>query len=339
MRDDPREQEVERRAAALVEHGVEHAAERLPARRRARASRPRAAATRSAGRAGTTATPAVQAATPSANQRRSASGRDALRRRRGVSGRHAGSGYPPHDRDLSRGRRRTAASLESRCRSTSTAARTGTCSRSSSGWTTRRRRSARSAGRARSRRCSTRCRSSSRARASTRPTTGARQARRRESAATATGGQVDRTDAKKTEKPTEKTHEGRRNEGGSAAERLASPTPATPGLEGVARAGRRRLRRRLAGEHRDHRAVLLRRVDHGGAADRTRISAEPAVHASTAVGAELHPAELEEVARGRSVASGSKQVAADERQVEERPDPGELVGDRLQHLLLALRRV
>ena len=60
------------------------------------------------------------------------------------------------------------------CRSTNTVARTGTCSRSSSGWTTLRLRRARSAARRRSSACSTPWPSTSRARGSTRPTTGAR---------------------------------------------------------------------------------------------------------------------------------------------------------------------
>ena len=72
-----------------------------------------------------------------------------------------------------------------------------------------------------------------------------------------------------------------------------------------ARAGRRWLRRRAAGEHRERGDVVLAAEDHRLAADRGRVAAEPAVERAAAVGPEAQPPELQQLAGAdRSVVSG-----------------------------------
>src|SRR5207247_1779571 len=72
------------------------------------------------------------------------------------------------------------------------------------------------------------------------------------------------------------------------------------------------------------------------ALDRLALTPDAAVQRLPAARAELHPAELEELA-GREVRRDRlEKLVAGERQVEERAHARELPGDRLQDLLLAL---
>ena len=163
VRRDRGEEIVQRRAASLLEHDVEQPAERLTAdeerERLVLVRRPRGQPRKEKGGDGEHAAGDAprEPRRPNSDPGRA---RRALRSRRDLC----------HDETVPA---EHAASLAG-CRSTNTAAPTGTCSRSSSGWTTLRQRSARSAARRRSSVCSTPSRSTTRARGSTRPTTGAR---------------------------------------------------------------------------------------------------------------------------------------------------------------------
>ena len=107
--------------------------------------------------------------------------------------------------------------------------------------------------------------------------------------------------------------------------RLARPRLAADAAGAVqARAGRRRLRRRDAQEHQDHVAVLLARRS-GTTRRRSTSASPPSRQCERRAGAELDPAELQRTARReRSVASGFEQVAADERQPHERAEARQL---------------
>ena len=156
MRDGPGEEEVERCATSLVEDRAQHSVERVAAdeQRQGLVSCGGQAVRR---RARKTATAAVHVATTGTNARSANVSLGAAAALSCATASATTAAYP--------------GSLRAQCRSTSIAARRGTCSSSSSAWTTRRPRHVRCVARARSRRCSIPCRSSSRARASTRPTT------------------------------------------------------------------------------------------------------------------------------------------------------------------------
>ena len=169
MRDRPREQEVQRRAAALLEHDLEQLVERVAADE----ERQRLVLVRR---------PGEQLVEEERGRRQ----RDRRHAEREPARRQPTAARPP-----TRAPKRCACAVSlivavslpgytsSPCRSTSTGARTGTFSRSSSGCPTLRRSSARCAARAPSRRCSTRSPCISRAPGSTRPTTAAARGRRR----------------------------------------------------------------------------------------------------------------------------------------------------------------
>ena len=78
---------------------------------------------------------------------------------------------------------------------------------------------------------------------------------------------------------------------------------------------RRRLRRGAAEEHRDRRGVVLARAPRAAPAE---IAAEPAVHGTRRGSAELHPAELHQLAGGQVGRQRLRQRAAVEREPDQR---------------------